>query len=95
MLANPLDDFLAVPGHVFELFLVRCVTINPKLNAPEDHFHENGLRTNPPAENPSECHGEHNDEHHHCNHTQQEVNRVLWPENLAQDHKFPFEDVHQ
>ncbi len=70
------------------------IALNPVLNPTEKHFHEDGLRTEPSAENSSERHRKEHNEQHECDHCQSEEVEILWPKNLSEDDELPCQDVY-
>jgi hypothetical protein len=90
---QPLSDFESIPGHGFQLLLFVEVAINPILYFPENHLHEDGLRTGPSAEHPPENHCEQDDENHKSDHAQGENEEVLRTKDLAKQDEFSFEHI--
>src|SRR5690606_16937423 len=80
------SDFLSIPLLFIELDLSITVTFYPVFYSSENHFHENGLRTNPTTENTSESYRKHRNEYHSDNHGDHHQIKVLRkkrnPENI-------------
>ena len=54
----------SIPWHRLQLLLFLSITVEPKLNFPENHFHKNGLWTCPTAKHPSKHNGEEDNKNH-------------------------------
>lgn len=87
------DDFLRGPGRFVQQFLLRCRTFDPVFQSAEKHFHKDGLRAGPTAEQSSECSGEENNEYDERDHGQGEDEEILGPEYFGEENEFSLRDI--
>ena len=95
MLQSLLEDLFISPRRFSKLYLVLVISLNPVFYAPENHFHENGLRTNPSTKQAAIYHCEESDKDDPGDHEQDEEVEVILTKYSSQDHKFPLKDTYQ
>jgi hypothetical protein len=71
------------------------IAFNQILDPPEYHFHENGLRASPSAENTTEDNSEQNDKHYEGKHPDAEQKKILWPECNTKENKTAFQNIEE
>src|SRR5690606_10504402 len=84
-----LPDLFRIPFLFIESHLGSAIAFDPVFYLPEYHFHENGLRADPSAEDPSEGGGEYGDKHHGNDHSRNSQIEILRPERLSENIEFP------
>ena len=85
--------FFKSEGQLSQLLLLTAVAFHPIFNAPENHFHEDGLGTCPSTENPPENYREQYNKHQEDNHGQHKNEKVFRPENGSEQDKFPADNI--
>src|SRR6478735_3374070 len=84
------SDLPGIPGCFVQHFLFVGAANDQVFHFPEKHFHKNGLRTNPSAEQPSECRSKEDDEENKSHHHNTKNEKILRPEYFAKQDKFCF-----
>src|SRR5690606_16078493 len=72
------------PGAFVQQALRSRISFYPVFYAAKKHFHENGLRADPPAKEPAKGHGEQRNEQDERHHGQAKKEKILRPENGAE-----------
>ncbi len=93
MLKCSLANLFGIPRHGGQLLLLLVVAVYPVFNLPEQHFHEDSLRTSPTAEYPAPHHGEEHDKDHTGEHGYREDFKVLGPEWDAEEDELSLHHV--
>lgn len=92
---NSTRERFAFPGLRAQSHLRLPISFQPIFYFAENHFHKNGLRTNPSAEYPSKNNSEENDEDHENEHAQNENEKVLWPKANTEENVNAINDIQQ
>ncbi|MPN20217.1 hypothetical protein SDC9_167595 [bioreactor metagenome] len=88
-------DFFGVPFLSVKFHLFVSVSFNRVFNFSENHFHENGLRTNPTTKDPTKNHGKQNNENNGGNCAQCEDKEILRIKRLPQNKELPIQNIDQ
>ncbi|GAB3914731.1 hypothetical protein GCM10028826_28390 [Mucilaginibacter boryungensis] len=95
MLDHFFPDLHIGPGAGIQFFTLMRIAFDPFLDLTENHFHKNGLRTYPAAEDAAEGDREQYDTNQKHERGQHEEKNILRPESLAEDHKVPLHKIEQ
>src|SRR5690606_7478731 len=88
-----LNDLLCIPWSFIQHFLSWRIPFNPVFNLSEYHFHKDSLRASPTTEDTSKNQRKQSYKHNKHHHSQTENEKILWPEYLSKQDKFPFDNI--